>query len=197
LILTLERYITSDGQHPAIVSEWNKSPYLSDLVKNANKIIGLSSQLCSQALFDIVVTSGWRTEALNKAIGGSPKSSHLWAQAIDIAEAKDLERVERARISGAATDQTVCSSSPCTVFRQSGTWISSVTRASTGTYTVNFASGIWSGIPTCTSQAIDNSHILGSQTYNITTSSMGLNTGIASSGAAADSWIDLICMGPR
>ena len=40
-----------------------------------------------------------------------------------------------------------CTSTPCTVANQSGSWISSVTRGSTGVYTATVASGIFSSPP--------------------------------------------------
>lgn len=44
----------------------------------------------------------------------------------------------------------LCTTSPCTITRQSpSNWISSVTRASAGNYTVNFTSGIFSVPPSC------------------------------------------------
>jgi hypothetical protein len=56
-----------------------------------------------------------------------------------------LERIERATIAEAAN----CTSSPCTITRQSGSWLSSVTRSAAGQYTLNIAAGIFSSPPTC------------------------------------------------
>lgn len=52
------------------------------------------------------------------------------------------------RIEGALVN-TTCSSTPCTITSQSGTWISSITRGGTGAYTVNFVAGTWSTAPYC------------------------------------------------
>jgi hypothetical protein len=55
------------------------------------------------------------------------------------------ENLGRARIAA-------CTSSPCTITRQSGTtsnYISSVTRASAGSYTATIVSGVFSETPTC------------------------------------------------
>jgi len=57
-----------------------------------------------------------------------------------------LERIERATIA----EGGVCSSSPCTINRQSGSWLTSVTRAAAGEYQLNIAAGIFSTPPTCT-----------------------------------------------
>lgn len=48
-----------------------------------------------------------------------------------------------------ASRATACSGSPCTMYNNTGGF-SSITRSGTGTYVVNFTSGTWSQIPTCT-----------------------------------------------
>lgn len=59
------------------------------------------------------------------------------------------ERIERAVFSG-TTIGTACSSgSSCTINSQSGSWLSSVSRNSSGNYTLNIASGIFSDTPSC------------------------------------------------
>lgn len=53
-----------------------------------------------------------------------------------------IERIERVAVASA------CSASPCTITSQSGAF-TSITRSSTGTYTVNYNSSTWSQPPTC------------------------------------------------
>lgn len=48
------------------------------------------------------------------------------------------------------TTISVCTSSPCTVVSQNLSWVSSVTRSSTGIYVVNFNSSLFSATPNCT-----------------------------------------------
>lgn len=51
---------------------------------------------------------------------------------------------------GGASERSQCTSTPCTIYDQSGTtsnFISSVTRASTGNYTINFVSGVFTRAP--------------------------------------------------
>jgi len=51
---------------------------------------------------------------------------------------------------GGASERSQCTSTPCTIYDQSGTttnFISSITRASTGDYTINFVSGVFTRAP--------------------------------------------------
>lgn len=57
-------------------------------------------------------------------------------------------RVESIYFGGSTPYGSVCTSSPCTIWTQTG-GISSVSRASTGLYTINFTSGVFSATPTC------------------------------------------------
>lgn len=56
--------------------------------------------------------------------------------------------IASARITG-GSETSICSSSPCTIYRQMGSWIDSVTRSGTGTYTVNFKAGTFTDTPDC------------------------------------------------
>ena len=108
------------------------------------------------------------------------------------------ERIERARISGAATDQTNCTTSSCTIFRQSGSWVSTVTRSSTGVYNINFTTGTFSGIPSCGIVNIGN----GTFTMVGIIGGLSANGGVITTSDSAtevtkDTWFDIICQGPR
>lgn len=108
-----------------------------------------------------------------------------------------MERVERAFING-GTVSTDCSSSPCTVTSQSGTWITSVTRSGTGTYTVNIATGIFSAQPNCTGTA-ETGSAYGSILQRV---SAGSSTSLqiltlSSPTTTADMRFSIICQGPR
>jgi hypothetical protein len=101
-----------------------------------------------------------------------------------------LERVERAFVF------PVCTASPCTVALQSGSWVSSVTRTSTGNYSVNIASGTFSNNPTCVVSAggTTNPTI---QMNSITPTLVSFITATGNSGAVVDTYLQIICMGPR
>lgn len=100
------------------------------------------------------------------------------------------ERIERATIA----DGGSCTSTPCTITYQSGTWISSVTRNSTGNYTVNFVAGIFSSPPACTALTnqviVSNGAAITTSAFNFATS----NTSFAASDAAR---MSIQCMGPK
>jgi hypothetical protein len=101
------------------------------------------------------------------------------------------ERIERASVT------STCSSTPCTI--NSGTpAISSITRASTGLYTVNFAAGTFSANPSCTcSTSVSTFNSICAINSN-STSAVTVNTANQqASGAQIDVAFSLICMGPR
>lgn len=109
------------------------------------------------------------------------------------------ERSERAVISG-STVGTNCSSSPCAVSKQGGTWISSTTRSGTGSYSVNFVSGMFSDSPSCSCMAVVNGSNRGYCGLGAvaTTSSVPIYTyNVASPSTLADAEFTLICQGPR
>jgi hypothetical protein len=69
--------------------------------------------------------------------------------------ASGTEHIERVTFNGGGS-ATPCSSSPCTIASQSGSWVSSVTWNSTGSYTINIPVGEFSATPTCTCTADEN-----------------------------------------
>lgn len=100
------------------------------------------------------------------------------------------ERVERAAVT------STCSSSPCTIASQSGAWLSSISRTTTGQYVANFAAGIWSSAPTCVfTPSSGSNHLISSGTP--TTSSVAFNYYTANAATALDGVFQMICMGPR
>jgi len=87
MILDLTRYITSDKKHPEFLILWHKLPNEKTLESDAKKLIAKVSTVLSMADIDeFEITSGWRTQAHNFAIGGAANSSHMTAQAIDISD---------------------------------------------------------------------------------------------------------------
>lgn len=102
-------------------------------------------------------------------------------------------RVESACF-GTTNCNTVCSASPCFV-SQDGNWISSITRASAGTYTVNFVSGIWASEPRCVLQnRLGNRLFYGINTHSTSSLSLAVDN---SAGSPSDGSFSIICMGPR
>lgn len=105
-----------------------------------------------------------------------------------------LERVERASF-------PKCTASPCTSLTQSGSWLTSVTRSSVGSYVLNIASGMFSATPACICSSADTSTgntictpgVWG--TNNSTTITFSTNNNTA--GPPIDSSVSIICMGPR
>jgi hypothetical protein len=104
-----------------------------------------------------------------------------------------LERSERARVT------TICTSTPCTIADQSGSWLTSVSRASTGVYTINIATGIFSAAPTCEVSVSDAGFFpllfVGTGTPSAT--AVGFQTRKYSDSSAMDSAFNIRCQGPR
>jgi hypothetical protein len=109
------------------------------------------------------------------------------------------ERVERVAFGGASAtlaSPTNCTSTPCTIISQSGSWISSVTRSGTGQYLVNIAAGTFSSAPNCTIQGDRvGSGPAVANIYSASTSQLGISSITPNTLAVADSYLSLICMG--
>lgn len=102
------------------------------------------------------------------------------------------ERVERVSVT------SYCTSSPCTIASQSGSWASSVTRTGTGSYTLNIVSGEFSSTPICVCST--GGAGAGGSCSNFTNTSstaVSFQTFSPSSGTTADGSFNLICMGPH
>jgi hypothetical protein len=99
------------------------------------------------------------------------------------------EHVERALLT------STCTSSPCTISYQSGSWLTSVTRNSAGNYTLNIASGEFSAPPSCTFTVAGAAAIF-AQFLSVPTAT-SVNIGTFASGSTTDSWFSVVCMGPR
>jgi len=61
---------------------------LAILGERVNKLLSWAMPLLPE--FECVVTSGWRPESYNKAIGGAPGSKHIRGMAVDILDEKGL-----------------------------------------------------------------------------------------------------------
>lgn len=116
--------------------------------------------------------------------------------------ATGAERIERLQFGGGASGglaTSSCTSTPCTIATQSGSWISSVARISTGQYTATIAAGIFSSVPYC----VGNAGLFGVATAGFADVSATNATTIhvnAYSNAGTtltDNVITLFCMGPR
>ena len=109
-----------------------------------------------------------------------------------------LERIERVSFGGSTVDGSLCTSTPCTMWRNTPA-ITSVTRSTTGTYLVNFAAGTWSSIPSCTFNAIGATNQYWFSTRRRDLSSLtvvGIETR-SNAGALDDTAYDVVCVGPR
>lgn len=101
------------------------------------------------------------------------------------------ERVEDVKV----TSQ--CSSSPCTISSQSGSWVSSISRSGTGSYTVNINSGVFSSAPSCFVQGQDATGVpLCRLSGAETTTSVGIYCADYA-GSAVDGGLRVFCKGPR
>lgn len=121
------------------------------------------------------------------------QTSHAAASYIPgaVTSGASKERIERARIANNGT---------ASIGSQSGSWLSSVSRAAAGYVTLNFASGIFSSAPVCVCTADINpaTNVRGCD-LNLapTTSSVSFHVYHDSTGADQDGDFSVICMGPR
>lgn len=99
------------------------------------------------------------------------------------------ERIERVRVT------STCTSSPCTIASQSGSWLSSVTRASTGTYALVINSGIFSAAPTCTCN-LNGATFTCANVIGVSATSVTFTTNNAA-GTLTDGSFNIICMGSK
>lgn len=110
-----------------------------------------------------------------------------------------VTRVESATITGGSSWSS-CTSSPCTVWKTTGDWISSVTRSSTGLYTLNINSGTFSDVPSCTTRAkavgVNDGYVAASDTAD-GPSTIQLQARVASTNTLIDMAFHIICVGPN
>ena len=90
-------------------------------------------------------------------------------------------------------ETTACSSTPCTIARQSGSWVTSVTRNAAGDYILNIVSGEFSVPPTCTITANGASSALANAAN--TTTSVEIFTYNTSFTKVDQANVNIICMG--
>lgn len=103
------------------------------------------------------------------------------------------DRIERVRFHG-ATDTTNCTSSPCSISRNSG-GIASVTRSGAGQYMINFTAGVFSAPPVCVSTGTVV-EIVAIPSSTDTATSVGINF-YNTAGSTADGYANVICMGSK
>jgi hypothetical protein len=94
---------------------------------------------------------------------------------------------------------TIANNGTASITRQSGSWLSSVTRNGTGDVTINIASGMFSDVPSCNCTAVDSG---GNTTTciinNATTPTTTAVRFLVSAGAtASDRGFHVACMGAR
>lgn len=112
----------------------------------------------------------------------------------------NAEGLERVTFGGATEGTNNCTSSPCTMYRNSA-GITSVTRSATGIYVINFASGTFSAAPSCVGNGIVIGTGIGvasqSTATNPTTTTFNMNFKNSSSSDADGGNITVTCMGPK
>jgi hypothetical protein len=106
------------------------------------------------------------------------------------------ERIERVAVN------TACSSSPCTITSQTGSWVpaSGITRSGTGSYTLTWTTGMFSAAPTCQVSAVYTGGIERyCQPRVASSSSLDILCMDASSstGTVDDAAFNISCTGPR
>jgi hypothetical protein len=155
-------------------------------------------------------TSGTVLGIVNGVATGSPSSSWTVHQ-VDVtspapltngsvtSNSSGLERMERISFSGNSTMSANCTSTPCTIATQSGSWVTSVSHSSTGVYVLNIPAGEFSAQPTCVSST-DNGLATSfncEQLYNGGSSTAVTLKAFNASHTLTDGGCHAVCMGPR
>jgi hypothetical protein len=134
------------------------------------------------SLFARVPISGWTENQKAPVLVGSVTSA-----------ATSALRVEFVSFGGSTVLNSACTTTPCTIWNQSG-GISSVTRTSAGQYVVNFASGTWSVVPTCVYTGFLTDHKVNT---SATLTAVGVSSRDSSFTFADGQTNQVICFGPR
>lgn len=131
---------------------------------------------------------GWKSEVPVPVLIGSVTSNSSGA-----------ERVERVIFNGSTgTLSTLCTSTPCAIYSQSGSWVSSVSRYATGSYNINIATGIFSDKPTCTGAVVSTVPSMNVPLIvPASATSVGVTAYRTSTETTVDSAFNIICMGPK
>jgi hypothetical protein len=98
---------------------------------------------------------------------------------------------------GDAGDTVACTSTPCTIVRQTG-GVASVARSGTGAYQVSLNAGVFSATPTCTTSGSGYGVGTFATMVPATTTSTLLDLLVVNTaGAPADGSVYMICVGPK
>lgn len=178
-----------------VVAQANDRDYVSFDARSvdfAAPVVGSKTQLTDVAAGTIIYEPGTGFWGLSTA--GSPSTAANWVQlsapaGTTAVVSSGSERIERVAVTSA------CSSSPCTIASQSGSWVSSITWSSTGSYTVNFATSTFSAAPSCNVSSTPGGH--GIQISTITSSALSFVMFRTTTELPSNSGFHIICMGPR
>lgn len=125
-------------------------------------------------------------------VGGNPAWGYQTAST-----ASANQRIERAHFGGTGSDAspTNCTTSTCTIYSQSGSWLTSVTRTSTGQYNLNITGSEFSAAPVCTlvGGGSGSTVLCIQNNYSATTTVLVCRN---LSNTANDADVGVICMGP-
>lgn len=126
-----------------------------------------------------------------------PKSPQVLIPGSVYSSSAGIERTERAIVG-----TTSCTASPCTIAKQSGSWLTSITRNTTGTYTLNIASGTFSDTPSCVVTAsrygvADATFASGPADSSTPSATAYSFKTIDDTGTLRDSGFHIQCQGPR
>lgn len=177
----VDQYFAPSG----VTFPWNLCGILN--VNPTSTTIKVQSKISGGATGRMNAVIDWSIAAINESMNAPAIINTVSSSS------SGQERLERVIVSPS------CSSSPCTIASQSG-GISSVTRGSTGNYTINFVAGTFSAAPTCLGMSSNNSNVWQQLYYSAPTSSsfqFATYHDAGSSSTITDSGFMVLCMGPK
>lgn len=148
---------------------------------------------------DLVIRSQNSSDIFITADGGTTTHARINTNGSQVYGAADANVTVGGYFHGSAAIAAGgdCTANPCTISADYGNMVDTVTRASTGVYTVNFTSSFWSSGPVCVANSTRGGAIFCViNASGLSTTSYGISC-FNDAGTASDSRFSIVCHGPR
>lgn len=163
------------------------------IVPNSGQVTFRLNTLGSGIAAGSVSNTAWTVTPITQNI---PAPILVGSVVSDSAGVEKIERVIFGASGGSQFSPTTCTSDPCTIYTQTGSWLSAVNRISGGVYNLQINPGVFSGAPSCTSAPIAGATITpGSACFAVSTSQISCQCYFSAAGF--DCALSVLCMGPH
>lgn len=135
----------------------------------------------------------WTARPINQQVPAPVLMNQIVSDSVGV---EKINRVIFGASGGSQFSPTACLTDPCTIYTQSGSWLSAVNRVSGGVYNMQINPGVFSAAPSCTSSPIAGATTTpGSACVAVSTSQISCQCYFG--GAGYDCALSVICMGPH